>query len=566
MSARSSAAARVALGLALAATVFAFLFLTRSLEQYGDGLSYVESARSGIDLFHPHHLGYISAVRAVYQILRAAGAKVDPITAAQLHNILWALAALFSAAFLARRLTGSWAWALFAAFALLVCQGFWEYATQAQVYVPAMGAAALTACLASGRPGRPWTLPRIAALSALFVLAVLYHQTMVLFLLPLAVLFALSTDNASRLRLAGGALAAAFLILALYAAAFLSRGEPFTVSGFLGYALRYTYHPAPQWGAWSNLGPAGVGYALFSLLRNVIPVVGAFQKPAVAAFGVFLLVLFIWHIRRLGPKGEPGARPLRAFLLTWLAVHGGFYLWWAPQDKNNFTVALFPLVLLVLLAGRDATAGMSATGRRLVAAAGALLLIGLGLINYTRFIRPLHLSPGPNYAEAVRLAACVRDGDYILSGQDVLAHLTYYFRRPDLLQIEILPMSFGRGRDLPKAYQVLTGRPAVLSPAYLDPGSKLSMLSGYERPRGWRRWMTWLFGLETDARGDVVSGRAFELLPCGDAYLRIRTDRIALDGWPGFLTRLDELLAPALGGRSRVFRDWSEATDSARRP
>ncbi len=554
------------MALGLSAAAFVFLFLTRSRQQYGDGLTYLKPVETGIDVFHPHHLGYSPAVQAVNAGLKAVGIPIDLITAAQIFNILWAVAALFGAYVLARRMTGSRAWGLGAAFGLLACQGFWEYATQTQVYVPAMGALGLVACFAVKRDSRRWSWPSVAGLAGLFILSVLFHQTAVLFILPLAVLTLPAADRASRLRLAAGALAAGLVIVGLYAAAFLARGEPFTFSGLLRYALHYTYHPAPDWGTWSNIGPAGIAYALFSLLRNILPVVGWWQKIAVAAFGLLLAGLGAWHIRRLASKAGDGARRLRIFLLAWLGVHGFFYLWWAPQDKNNFTVALLPLVLLVAAAGHDASAGWPAGRRRAGAAAGILLILALGTVNWAFSIRPLHLTRGPNYEEAAVLDACVPAGDWILSAQDVQAHLAYYFGRRNLLQVEILPMRFAQGLPLAEDYRLLRDRPLVLSPAYLDPGSELSMVTGFERPEGWRNWLAWMFGLETDAAGGVVSGRAFEILACGRDYLRIRTERTALAGWSDFLARLDGLLAPSLGGRKRVFRDWAEATGLLPRP
>ena len=549
MTDRPAVFGRIGLGLVLLAAVLALLFLTRSAEQYGDSLKYLESARTGLDLYHSHHLGYNSSIRVFYLGLTALGARIDIITSAQIHNFLWALLALLAMAVLARRLTGSTVWAVLAAAALLVCQGFWEYASQAQVYIPAMAVLALMACLASGRPGQPWTPNRAAALSGLFVLAVLFHQTAVLFLLPLVVLFVLSADFLSRRRLIGAAVLAALLILGLYAAAYLMTGDSFSASGFLRYAMDYTFHPAPNWGTWRNVSPNGLGYLLFSLLRNIITVFRSTRLPALAGFGLFLAGLYVWHGLRLRNKRD-ASRPVRAFLLAWLAVHGGFYLWWAPHDKNNFVIALFPLVLLTALAGHDLAAGLPRPGRRWAVVAAGALIIGLGTVNYATFIRPLQLSPGPDFAEAARLDACVPAGDYILSSNEVQANLVFHFRRSELLQVEILPMCFAQGFDLPEAYQALALHPFVLSPAFLDPASRLSIVTGYEHAEGWRRWLVWLFGLELDARGEVVSGRAFERLSCGGSILRIRTDRSPWRGWPEFLERLDKTVAPASGAEA----------------
>lgn len=554
---------RAALGLGLAAA-FLLLFLTRAQEQYGDSLHYLESARSGTGLFHPHHLGYNLAVRAFFLGLRGLLAGLDIVTAAQVHNILWALVSLGCLGFLTFRLTGSRSTAGLASAALLACQGFWEYATQAQIYVPAMGVLALASCVAAGRPDRRWTSLRTTALAGLFILAVLFHQTAVLFILPLGLLFSFGADSGSKKRLVAAGLAAAAILAGLYIGAYLAAGGASSGDGFLRFVLQYTYHPAPNWGTWSNVSPTGAGYLLFSSLRTIGPVFRTVRIPLLAVYGIFLAGLFLWHLLRIR-AGRDERNSRRAFLLSWLGVHLAFYLWWAPHDKNNFIIPLFPLILLTAWAGNDLAARLSRPGRRSAGLLTAAALAGLAALNFTSHIRPLHLSRGADFAEASRLAACTAAADAILASNDVRANLIFYFRRPVLLQAEIPPMCFGRGLPLPSDYRALAGRPLVVSPLYLDPRSRLSLVSGYDAPGGWRELLSWLFELEKDAGGEVVSGRVGETLDCGGIYLRVRTERSSLTGWEDFLARLDGLLGSVLGS-PRVFRDWAEGAGIRGRP
>jgi hypothetical protein len=549
--------AGISIGLAVAS--FVLLFATRAATQYGDSLRYIQSARTGDGIFFPHHILYNTLIRALFLGAEAVRPGIDALIVGQVHNILWAAVAVVVMFAIVRRMTGSVRWAFVAALGLLVCQGFWEYATQTQIYVPAMAVLALLA----------WTLLRIPPsilsirdcflVGGLYVLSILYHQSNVLFAIPMVFFILRKTGLRNWKRLLVIVAVSGGIVLLLYIAAFRATDSERTVSGFIRYALDYTYHPAPNWGTWKNISPVGLGYLLFSQLRNIVTVFDPVQKLMIVFFAVILAALMIDNLRRM--RRNAAAESGRALFWIWLGVHFAFFLWWAPHDKNMFTISLFPLIILFLLSARDSKRGVgpSRISSPVSLAAAVIGLAVLAGVNYATFIKPLHDSRGADYEEARRLDAGVPPGDFILTNFDVQQNLVYHFKRRHALLIDIAAISFCRELHLPAAYGDLQNSTFVFSPDYFFPDSRLSLISGYDNPKGWKKFLAWLFELEVDAVGKVVSGRTFSALePVG--YLRIGTERIALSGWPDFLGRLDKFVQVNFEVPPGIFERWWRTT------
>jgi hypothetical protein len=104
--------------------VFLILLTTRAAEQTRDSLVYAYSAKTGSELFHPHHLLYTPVIRLFSLGLKAVCAACDEVIAAQLHNILWSTAGVLAFFWLVRHLLGTTA-GLLAGCLLLFMRGFW---------------------------------------------------------------------------------------------------------------------------------------------------------------------------------------------------------------------------------------------------------------------------------------------------------------------------------------------------------------------------------------------------------------------------------------------------------
>src|SRR5512137_1766194 len=94
-------------GVVLALALVAVLASTAALEQSNDSLSYLVKARDGRRLFHPHHLLFNAAVRALYLGLDWSAGVSDVVLAAQVHNLVFTFVALLAVYWIGLRWLGS---------------------------------------------------------------------------------------------------------------------------------------------------------------------------------------------------------------------------------------------------------------------------------------------------------------------------------------------------------------------------------------------------------------------------------------------------------------------------
>ncbi len=521
---------------AAAAAVAALLLALRAAEQSPDALDYALAARSGVDLFHPHHLLFSPLVRAVLALLAPFGRGADAILAGQLHNVAWAVAALLALRSLLLRATARGQLANGAALMLLFTRGFWVYATQVEVYLPALGCLAVVTWLiardGAARPGRRTTL----AAGLLFGLAVLYHQTAVLFAAPLAALCVAMGGRAGWRTAAAITATAGALALAAYAGAWLSLddGGGRTAAGFARWALGYALQPVPAWGTFAHAGPAGLAALLHSQASNVAAVPDGIAPVAAPLTGAALALLAAWHLRAVALRRR--ARPLRLFALVWLGTHFAFFLWWLPTDTDFFVVSLLPLFILAALAARDLPASARIAGGM----GGVVALAILALGNLLATVLPMHALHGPDFSVAARLSAVAPPGCAIGTRFGARENLRYHFRR-EAIDLELPLLAARAGRD-PAASGPAGGDRLLAPVVLLRPDHVVGGADGGYLPERWLAWLCWVTGAATGPDGMPVS--------CREVALRDRDlalfgpARTPVDGLEGLTALLDARLAP----------------------
>jgi hypothetical protein len=516
--------------------VAALLLSLRAAEQSPDALDYALAARSGVGLFHPHHLLFSPLVRGVLALLTPFGRGGDAILAGQLHNIAWAVATLLALRALLRRATVRPRVANGAVLVLLFARGFWVYATQVEVYLPALGCLALVAWLVT-RDGAALPRPGTTLVAGLlFTLAVLYHQTSVLFAVPLAVLCVCVRGRAGWRTAAMITATAGALALAAYVVAWLSLddGGGRTAAGFARWTLGYALQPVPVWGSFAHVGPAGLTALLRSQAANVAGVSDRVAPVVVPAFGAALAVLAAWHLRAVA-RGRRG-RTLRAFALTWLAVHFAFFLWWLPTDTDFFVVSLLPLIILVALAAIDLPATV-----RLGAGMGGVVAVGiLALGNLLATVLPLHALHGTDFSVAARLARAAPPGCAIGTRFGVRENLRYHFDR-EAIDLELPLLAARAGRD-PAASGPAGGDRLLVPIALVRPDHEVGGVDGGYEPDRWLAWLCWVTGATPGPDGAPVSCREVALRDRDLALLG--PARLPLDGVDGLVALLDARLAP----------------------
>lgn len=332
------------------------LYLTTLTEVHTfDALSYVMSVESKPwpELLHPHHLAYGPlGVLALWagQVLGHSGAALPM----QLVNAVAGAAgvALFFA--IVRRALRRVDLALVAALLLGGTYAFWYYAVEVEVYTVAtlfllIALGLLLECLRH-------PTARAAALVGLAQGgAVLFHQTNVLFCVPVLVCWILNVgfwNWRSKTQNPKLGVAVAYIV-----ALALTVGVPYVLAAFVVSGFRtwdelgswlFEYARTGWWGGpitpqkWESLGEG---------LADTI------AQPGGALLGLLLVGLLVLHLRtvigdwrlEIGDRERRWNLPASISLLAvvWLLAYGAFFLWWEP-DNVEFWIASLPPALLLL--------------------------------------------------------------------------------------------------------------------------------------------------------------------------------------------------------------------------
>ena len=496
--------------MAAPAVVYAGLLLfLRAANQTPDGLSYAVAVRSGLDMFHPHHMIYVPVSRAIHL---ATG--VDPITATLWQNLFWTVVVAFAAWRLAGLVFSGRLVRVLAAGALLAARGVMIYTVRVETYLPALACLALAAALAADRPVRSWLLAPALAL------AVLYHQTNVLFVLPLLVLMApgprgaaWSTGKRRAALILGGA---AGLVLLVYAAGFRIEGSP---GGFWAFALSYARAPIEAWGNFGYFSPQGVSLLTVSQIRMILPVRDGAALLGGAAMFSALVFLAAWHIERIRRKARH--LQLRLFSLVFLAVYLLFFLWWMPSDADFFLATLLPLWLLVMILVSDLPPGI----RSLPVAAAAVLILAAGNIVFT--ILPMHDDAGPGRALALALDGASPAGVEMVAGYSVQQEMLYFTDRTRVHEGDGLIRAVKNG-DAPWG----SGATVVMEGPYLR-----ALLNRDDAAAG--PFLRWLLEYDPE-EGSCLDVTA---LPEADGLI-LGPDRRPVSTWPALVDGIRELSRP----------------------
>jgi len=533
------------------------LYTFRASTMTGDSLNYAYSIRAGSGLFHPHHLLFNPIVRGLLIILIQFCRSCEVILAAQVHNIFWAGVALCAVFIMIRHLTSSAAWGAAAFISLLATKGFWAYSTQVQVYIPALGCLAVMTAILMRREKSASFLTGPVFMSLLFSLSIFYHQSSILFAIPLAYIFAVGKNRLGRKSFPLFFALSGTIVLAAYVLAFLSTAGRKTPGAFVIFCLSYVFHPNPDWATLKNLSFKGIGHLMLSQARVVAPFSSAWYIPAAVVAALGLGTLSAWHIRQILKKSDKAE--LRLFSLLWLLTIYLFLLWYAPGAYELLIVALLPIELLIFLAVRDVWPALKISPRRVLAGTGAAAILALGGANFFLAIRPAHVSKGPDFDEARILNMWVPTESVILSNWYIQQHLRYYFQRENALEVDIPFFCFYRRLALPQGYATDSRAGLVVSPSYLYPETEISKavkLNGYRYPSEWLRWMGWVFMFEYDSQGRLASCRSFEAVNLGSGYLSLSPARMNVDGLEDLLGKLDAQIQRRLADPVPHFLNW----------
>jgi len=546
------------------------LGLTRSAQQTGDALLYAYSIRTGVDLFHPHHLLYAPVVRALYLGLAPilGSASWDALAAAQLHGIAWATVAVTFFYLTARRVLDWPAAAVLGALGLLFTQGFWMLATHANSYVPALGCLSIVLWLLVRRDPTSIDRGELIVISLAWGLSVLYHQVNVLFAIPL--LYYLRSASGRPLgRIAPAVLLPAGIVSAgAYAVVIAATRVEAGAGGLWRFPLDYALHPNPTWGTLENVSPSGVAALLTNQAWGLLALHRTLEGIFVALITALVVALGAWHARQVLRRARWS--PFRMLLMLWVGTYLTFYLWWLPHHKPFFVLTTLPIVLLALMAFVDLAQSTAYFRVGRAAAAGALgvIVATTGLFHLGAVIRPLHTLQRPAYHEAESLNDLVDPSCYIMAPFEVAQALRYHFDRPRAAHARFPLLCTYQGKPIPAEFDIRKGECVVIAAQYLRPDRRLYGFDATGSPERWEAYLDWLFDFRSTPEGRRVESNDVRALrtATGADYIAILSSRQPVDGLRGFLESLDALGASVSVWSDRPFVRWLDDPDAAPPP
>lgn len=335
--------------IALFVGVLAIYLATLTQVHTFDALSYVTGVerKPWTEVLHPHHLAYGplgTLALTLGQLLGYEGGAAVPM---QTVNALAGAGGVALFYIIVRRVTQRADLGLLAALLLAGAFAYWYYAVEIEVYTVASLFLLFALLLLIEIHGRP-TYKACVWLGVAQGGAILFHQTNVLFCVPVAVAF-LMIDWRRAVALKGRSASRLLSAWAVYAVALaLMVGLPYlfagvVVSGFRSLdayiAWLTEYARTGWWGGpltldkWTRLG-TGVSETL--------------AQPAGALLWLLLVGLLVAHLQSL----IRSRRWLVGVLLAWLVVYGAFFFWWEPDNVEFWIASLPPVLLLLMLALR----------------------------------------------------------------------------------------------------------------------------------------------------------------------------------------------------------------------
>lgn len=544
----------VMLGLALVAV----LASTAALEQSNDALSYLVKARDGRRLLHPHHLLFNLAVRALYLGLDWAAGVRDIVLAAQVHNLASTFVALLAVYWIGRRWLGSRLLGLVGMAWYGSTTAIMVYASQAEVYVPAAALLGVAAAFFLALMDSPTSARARAGLVGAWVLAVLYHQTAVLFLVPVAVTVLVARDRAlTRAAAAVSALAGAAVLAAYWLAYRVAERESGEVKSFLEFVFSYAVTPGVRWGSISNFSRSGVARLLESHvwgLSTLIPTTPAVLAAIAVAGGA--AVVLAWRL-----AGQR-ARLLLCFAVSWAATLLIFFLWWLPEETEFAVLSSLPISLAaiactstLLASARLGPAGARAVAISLLAVAGLNFWGGLRLE-----VLPRHRSRGEAY-ERARFLSTFDDGSTLrLNAFNLSGTLRFYFggTADSIHVVDNLERTLHVGGARASWMVRAAWDRVIVDLAEIQPGRLHSGRSGFSEPSTWLRMVQWIFNLRADEGAWYADDWEIVADGRGNSYVVVRAGRRALSEPRQLLLQLVGQLEPGMPGR-HAFTRWLKA-------
>jgi len=545
-------------GVLLALGIVAVLASTAALEQSGDSLAYLTKARDGQGLFHPHHLLFNAAVRSVYLGLAAVVGVRDIVLAAQVHNLVLTFIAIVAVYWIGLRWLGSQLLGLIGLALYGSTTAILVYASQAEVYVPAVALLGVAAAFFLTLAESPSSRSARAGLTVAWVLAVLYHQTTVLFLIAMAVTVLVSRKRELARAVALVSATAGGVVLGAYWLGYRAmEAESTETVTFLEFILSYAVTPGVRWGRIGNFDSSGMLGLLESHVRGLSALVpdrpGALTAFAVAGVAAVILAWCLAGSRE---------RLLLCFATSWAVTFLVFFLWWLPQEAEFAVLTSMPVCLAIMAGVATFVLGsrISAAGARTVAG-GILVIAAINFWGGIRFeVLPRHRTRGEAFQQAEFLSTFDDGSTLRLSSFSVSETLGFYFSgsADSIHAVDKLERALHVGETDESWMARTVWARVIVDLSQVQPRGVHNGRDGFREPETWLRMMMWIFNLRGDEDGWHVD--AWEIVPDGHGndYLVVASGNRPLSDPRQLLGQLVDDLEPRSPAR-QAFTRWLKA-------
>jgi hypothetical protein len=540
---------------------FLALFLLRTIQFSPDSLNYAKAADSGFRMFHPHHLLYIPGVH----LFRLLFPQASVLMVAQAFNAVLATACVLLVFGLVRRFSGK-AWLAFlAGLIFLGLNGFWIYSTQIEVYVPSLAFLGLLSAVFFRMEEQGEVRRRDLAVAGIALgMAVLFHQTNVLICLALLAAWPFLKSPKPTGRLWLTFVLTGLAVFAIYVAAAVVQEGARNFDGLMQFFFHYTYAPSPDWGTEKNLSFRNLILMMGNQYLNVFRIDPG-QRMQFGGQMLGLVILLIgWNSVSVFRKGRMPA--FRVFLMVWLVVFYGFFLWWLPDEREFSIVTLFPLILLTLLMLDDWTRMLESRIRtkKWAWVPSTVLLTALLVFifdaNAESFVK-LHRNRSWGRTVAEDLHAINKEKCRVFVGYDALENFRFLYN----FEIHRLDQAvWWYAYDGIKSREDVAAGPdeCILVQAwFLDPKVKYNGKDGFTNPEDYLKLLGLFFDIDSLAGSAGIRARNAEMLRSGvTTAWKIGTEKSEYPSLRDFLEALDKEASRFLGNESFLYRKWYEDT------
>ena len=551
---------RSSITILLAVITLTLLFSFRSSEQIGDALFYANAAKTGgLDFISKKLL--LGPILSIFYRTLASITNCDAIFAAQIHNFIWATIAILAIYVTLENLVGSRISAVMAALFMLVTNCFWIWSNQADAYLPVLSCFALLAMLLIRHENTLCNWKHTLLLSAVVAVSVLYHQTSVLFCVPLGIYLLSSYGRFGLQKLMSVLVISGVVVLSVYIAAYCYLHPDRTLTHFIDWTL--SGKSGPIWGTFDNYTIKGFKALLNSQVRNIVIIphsLEVLRKLVKFILAIALTFVLVWNAYRVIKKAP--SHQARTFYLTWWLVYSLFALWWLPKYRQLIVSNIVPIVALGSLTLCDLVAHPRFRVMRRYGIIGITLgIASISTSNLFASVLPMQSSRGDDYEEARKLFALAGEECLIMSGWRDGLSLEYYFnRKPLYIRQQLLNFYYvSQAEERRLAFVSSKNLCSVGAIKYILPNHRIDRVDGYKQPIEWLAFAEWFFQVKYNPQSKQLAYSIMDTAVDDDNNLYFIIDHSSRRTVPelgAMFEELDQAVSWKMGVGTSGFYNW----------